>query len=685
MDTKSKKSKPILIWLSFFVGISILIFLLFSGFAALVHSDGNFEVLKSQFRKDYKDTAAFKERTANYFDQLTYAVAADSEGNPNFPDAYLGNLSDEGDNLRYYLVNQDTGVTLKNTGEEFSYSASSGLPVLPDGYSYFWYFDGKKLQVIDNSHPVDIERTDSGYQGITRQLRINNLHSESSTAHSNTRIVLAVKNTLEENPYGHSDYYGEQKFLSIIRPIYGLLVLLTIACLGLYLFKRKEKQRFDKTLATWSGKLWIEIKAFLSFMVLILLAWVLGENYWLGLAPFTPEFAIYLVAVTIALLMVGWWFYLMLIDLLVNRKAFFSHNLINSGLNWYRKIESRYPWQEAMLKRAYSLLAAVTGLAMFSVLFLLVSVGFGDFVSFIMAIIFAAAGVYLIIRYIKRYHQTVNSLGQVVDHIELIKHGDFDTRLELAEDDDMYRVAANLNSIQEGMSTAVEEKMRSERMKVDLITNVSHDLKTPLTSIISYADLLAKEEDLPLHVNDYIQILMQKSHRLKNLIQDLFDLSKASSDNIALELEKLDLARLIQQTMGDMEQQITTSGLALRLNIPDQPVLIESDGSKLRRVWENLISNALKYSLPGSRVFIDLFTTNGEAIATIKNTANYEMDFGPDDILQRFARGDESRSTEGSGLGLSIVQSFTEICRGRFSITIDGDLFKVELRFNLAS
>jgi len=676
LDTKSKNSKPFLAWLSFFAGLSLLFFILFSGFAALVHSGGNFEVLKLQFSKDYKDTAAFKERTANYFDQLTYAATADN--------VYLGNLSDEGDNLRYYLVNQATGLTLKNTGEELKLSPSSGLPVLPDGYSYFWYFDGEKLQVIDNGRPVDIKRTDSGYREITRRLMTNHSGSESAAALANTRIVLAVKDILEENPYGHSDYYAEQKFISIIKPVYGLLVVLTMVCLGLYLFQRQEKQRLDKALAAWSGKFWIEAKAFLSFMVLIFLAVVLEKNYWLGLAPFTSEFVLNATAVTIALLITGWWFYLMLIDLLVNRKAFFGHNLVNTVINWYRKLESRYPWQEAMLKRAYFLLAAVTVLALFSVFFLLQSVGTGNSISFIMSLILAATGVYLIIRYMKRFQQTVTSMGQVVDHIELIKHGDFNTRLELPEDDDMYQTAINLNSIQEGMSNAVEEKMKSERMKVELITNVSHDLKTPLTSIISYIDLLAKEEGLPEHVNDYISILAQKSERLKNLIQDLFDLSKASSDSMALDLEKLDLARLIHQTMGDMEEQITASNLAFRLNIPDRPVIIESDGGKLRRVLENLISNALKYSLPGSRVFIDLVTTDGEAIATIKNTANYEMDFTPDDIMQRFVRGDESRSTEGSGLGLSIARSFTEICGGKFSITIDGDLFKVELRFSLA-
>jgi signal transduction histidine kinase len=676
LDTKSKNSKPFLSWLSFFVGLSLMVFILFSGFAALVHSGGNFEIMKLQFSKNYKDTAAFKERTANYFAQLTYAATVDN--------AYLGNLNDEGDNLRYYLVNQSTGFTLMNTGQELSFSPSSGLPVLPDRYSYFWYFDGEKLQVIDHGRPVDIKRTDSGYREITRRLIINEPGNESAAALSNTRIVLAVKDTLEENPYAHSDYYAEQKFNSIIKPVYGLLVILTLACLGLYIFQRKEKQRFDKVLATWSGKIWIEVKAVLSFIVLIILVWVLGKNYWVGLAPFTPEYVLNVAAVTIAILIIGWWFYLMLVDLLVNRKAFFGNNIISSALLWYRKLEAKYPWQEAMLKRAYFLLAAVTVLALFSVFILLVSVGTGDFVSLMVSLILAAVGVYLIIRYMKRYHQTVTSIGQVVDHIELIKHGNFDTRLELSEDDDMYQAAMSLNSIQEGMSTAVEEKMRSERMKVDLITNVSHDLKTPLTSIISYIDLLAKEENLPEHVNDYIWILAQKSERLKNLIQDLFDLSKATSENLALEMEKLDLAKLIQQTVADMEEQITASGLTFRIKIPDQPVLIKSDGNKLRRVWENLISNVLKYSLPGSRVFIDLTTSYGEAIATIKNTANYEMDFGPDDILQRFVRGDESRSTEGSGLGLSIAQSFTEVCGGRFSITIDGDLFKVELGFSLA-
>ncbi|MGE5397445.1 MAG: sensor histidine kinase, partial [Chitinophagales bacterium] len=182
-----------------------------------------------------------------------------------------------------------------------------------------------------------------------------------------------------------------------------------------------------------------------------------------------------------------------------------------------------------------------------------------------------------------------------------------------------------------------------------------------------------------------VQILAQKSDRLNNLIQDLFDLSKASSENMSLDMERLDLARLINQTMADMDERIGSSGLTFRSNIPDQPVYIVTDGKKLYRVMENLISNSLKYSLSGSRVFVDLVVNDHQATVTIKNTANYEMNFNEEEILQRFVRGDQSRTTEGSGLGLSIAQSFTEICGGHLSIKVDGDLFKVELVFSVDS
>lgn len=237
--------------------------------------------------------------------------------------------------------------------------------------------------------------------------------------------------------------------------------------------------------------------------------------------------------------------------------------------------------------------------------------------------------------------------------------------------------------INRGFNESLEEQMKSERMKVALITNVSHDLKTPLTSIISYIDLLSKEE-LTDPARDYVKILGEKAGKLNNMVTDLFDLAKSTSGNMPVDIENLDLKKLIEQTLADMEDRIGKSGLTLKTGLPDKPVRIFADGKKLYRVFQNIIDNALKYSLQGTRVYISLEEKDGAAVATVKNTAGYEMDFTADEILQRFARGDKSRTTDGSGLGLSIAESYTKLCGGRFKVDIDGDLFKVTLTFNLA-
>lgn len=239
--------------------------------------------------------------------------------------------------------------------------------------------------------------------------------------------------------------------------------------------------------------------------------------------------------------------------------------------------------------------------------------------------------------------------------------------------------------INKGFNESLEEQMKAERMKIALVTNVSHDLKTPLTSIISYIDLLSKEENLSETATDYVKILAEKSNRLKQIVSDLFDLAKSTSGNIAMDLESLDLKKLIEQTLADITDEIEKSEIQIKTKFPDSPVNIIADGKKLYRVFQNVIDNALKYSLIGTRVFVELEESNGKAVATIKNIAGYEMDFTAEEILQRFNRGDKSRNTEGSGLGLSIAESFTNVCGGNFKVDVDGDLFKVIICFNLGN
>jgi len=238
--------------------------------------------------------------------------------------------------------------------------------------------------------------------------------------------------------------------------------------------------------------------------------------------------------------------------------------------------------------------------------------------------------------------------------------------------------------IQQGMNESLEEKLRAERLKVDLITNVSHDLKTPLTSLISYVDLLSRQEELGEESREYVNILADKSDRLQKIISDLFDLARGTSGNLPVTLETLDLGRLLQQTLGDMEDRIRESGLTFRVRIPDGPHYIVSDGSRLYRVFQNLLDNALKYAQPGTRIFLELVQNTGTITARIINTAGYEMDFTADEVLRRFSRGDASKEAGGTGLGLSIAESFTRACNGTFQVFIDGDQFRVELGFSAA-
>lgn len=241
-------------------------------------------------------------------------------------------------------------------------------------------------------------------------------------------------------------------------------------------------------------------------------------------------------------------------------------------------------------------------------------------------------------------------------------------------------IVDELSKIDEGFQNAVNQELVSQRMKTELISNVSHDLKTPLTSIINYVDLLKNKDLTQGQQEEYVGILDQKSQRLKILIEDLFEASKAASGNIELVSEKIDLTALLKQTLGELAEKISTSGLQFKVNLPVEKVICELDGRRTYRIFENLMGNILKYAAPHSRVYIDCILEE-EVSITFRNISAYEMNFTAEEIMERFKRGDESRHTEGSGLGLSIAKNLTELQGGKFEVYVDGDLFKVILRF----
>ena len=243
------------------------------------------------------------------------------------------------------------------------------------------------------------------------------------------------------------------------------------------------------------------------------------------------------------------------------------------------------------------------------------------------------------------------------------------------------RHAENLNCIGEGMTRAVEERTKSERMKTELITNVSHDIKTPLTSIINYADLIGKEPCDNEKITEYAEVLHRQSERLKRLIDDLVEASKASTGNLDISLTPCEVGVLLTQTAGEYEYRLREQGLELITRQPDKSLRIMADGRRLWRVFDNLMNNVCKYGQSGTRVYLTLEKLNGQAVISFKNTSREELNLSPDELMERFVRGDAARKSEGSGLGLSIARSLTELQRGSMELTVDGDLFKVVLRF----
>lgn len=244
------------------------------------------------------------------------------------------------------------------------------------------------------------------------------------------------------------------------------------------------------------------------------------------------------------------------------------------------------------------------------------------------------------------------------------------------------KIAENINHVSDGISVAVEEKMKSERFKTELITNVSHDIKTPLTSIINYVDLIKKEEIESPVMQEYVEVLDRQSQRLKKLIEDLMEASKASTGNLPVHMELCDATVMLTQVIGEFKERAEANQLELVVESPRPPVNIMADGRHLWRVIDNLMSNICKYAMPGTRVYINLEQFHGMVIMTFRNISKSKLNISSEELMERFVRGDSSRNTEGSGLGLSIAQSLTGLMNGNMAVQIDGDLFKAIVSFN---
>ena len=345
---------------------------------------------------------------------------------------------------------------------------------------------------------------------------------------------------------------------------------------------------------------------------------------------------------------------------------FWKHTLVYAVIFGLYNLAKKL-WVGMALSLKVAAISVISFITMIFVTWLFVSSNNG-FVLLFASFLVASVVTLLLLLYSRR----IRSLERGA---KAASEGNYDVPIN-AGGGELGNIANSINSISAGINKAVEERMKSERLKTELITNVSHDIRTPLTSIITYTDLLEREGLDSEKAADYLSILKQKSQRLKTLTEELFEAAKASTGNIDVNLADLNIVSLINQVLGELDNTISSSGLDLRVNLPDKLIAV-ADGRLMQRVMENLLSNVFKYSQEGSRVYLDVLSVSDKEVRIdIKNISASALNFDPSELMERFKRGDDSRTDGGNGLGLSIVQSFVSAQGGRFEIKIDGDLFK---------
>lgn len=451
------------------------------------------------------------------------------------------------------------------------------------------------------------------------------------------------------------------------------VLLLIILNLVLTILFRKERKQFELALARFLSHIWIELK--ITIIPLSIYAISYTNNFWFLL--FSIIFSIYLFCLDIGY-----------------NKTIFRKNLAAAILHSLNKAKKDSLYEYTAIKRMISTIAVIVGILLVST----VAISFVHYLetsqiigphnsSLIMSaiVIFSASGtVGSIAWYYLSHKKDLEDLSQIMIQIEKMYAGNLNAVNHIPPNSQFYDMAMQMNMIRTGIEKAVDEGIKADRTKVELITNVSHDIKTPLTSIITYIELLKKEENLPKHVQDYVQTLSNKANRLSHIVQDVFEVSKAATGNLALSIDTLDLTKLVQQTLAEMEESMYKAPLTWRVDLSEESLMIQADGQKMYRVFQNLIRNCAQYALEGSRAYITLKKVNQCAEFTIRNVARTELDSSAAEYLTgRFIRGDQNRTTEGSGLGLSIAKSFTEACGGQFKLHIDEDIFLVRISFAL--
>ena len=689
-----------LICLSIFLGINIS-FLAYSYNADFTYNlmtsdvqDNGMKIEKNYFKSKY-----FNQKVMNsILTNLKYSVI-DSENE----DKYSSNAGamgsyyyDYNEGIYYYDSQDDINMTEKELAENLKSKSKKILKEMR-GIEYF-IKNNTTGEIVTNTNYKTLnsfKKNASGY--YQAKFENNNLvnrkignteykpisgyfyYAENQAIDVNDDIdayISISKKLIDSNPfeYGYS-YYQQivnkyEKCLELGIPM-GLLSLIFFVVYMIMNFKLpKTKREF------WNyyNKIPLEVIVTLLSIDIALIVTIAEEPN-----AFVNQFCI----IPIFILL---FYFILIIKQLSNferKRDFFKTSWCVKVIIWLlKKMKSGIKEMRNAIKqnKDFDLTKKIVTVAILCVVaeFIVLTMS-GSWIEFFVLIILFGIQLWFLIYFVNK----LGYLNEIMKGVHRIKEGEINYKIEEKNDIYFSSLANDINNISQGLENSIEQRIKSERMKSELITNVSHDLKTPLTSIINYVELIKKEENIqPEYLKDYVQVLDKKSKRLKILIEDLFEASKASTGNIELELVRLDLKQLLQQSIGELEDKLEEANLSLRVNLTEEDTYVLADGRRLYRVFENLLCNISKYSLKNTRVYIDVTKEDGKIITTMKNISSYELNFDPDEIMERFKRADESRNTEGSGLGLAIARDLVSLQGGKMSIEIDGDLFKAKVVMN---
>ena len=630
------------------LGVTLLVYSAAAAVIVTVASRGPFYIpWRDIFWTDYQTTDSFHSFIEARLYELASAADTPEEENP---------LEGWDDGL-LYRVRADGVLKFSNTD-------ALSPDRLPDGYNFLITYDGEKVTAVKDGRDISSQFSPLPFAdpaGVSVSLAA----AEHPPASGSSSLASLVGSLRQNRAFFFCFLF--------LPPLAG------IALTALSIVWHRHKVRADRAIAWFTGRVWLEVK----LLLLVPFLWVCALAGMCCLAALMGEVLTYSIVRYLSVPLALWWAYLYINDLRYNFGHLKEQSLCAACVRLLRRQILRHPAAQRADRRMIWQFAACLPFFLFCALSVPVFLLFR--LPLPLLLLLCMAGIVLIglqVWLVRESRRSAAELDALLACIEAAGAGRLEGAPPLPPDSDFHGAAEQLSHMEEGLRTALAEQVRSERMKVELITNVSHDLKTPLTSIISYTELLQQEEGLPDHVQDYIRVLSDKSKRLQVMVRDVFEVSKAATGNLSVDIKPIDFAKLLRQTLADMGEAIEESGLALRPRLPESPVWIAADGDRLYRVFQNLIGNALKYSLEGSRIYLELTAADGQAAAVLRNTSREELPDGVD-LTERFVRGDQSRTDGGSGLGLSIARSFTEACGGTFSVQTQADLFTASVSFPL--